>query len=204
VITIFVALIVGWKTPLIATQLLWINLITDSLPAIALGMDPGSPDVMKEKPRPAKESFFANGAGMHVLLGGFLIGALTITAYFFGYYEKGYTPFDKQVPQNIIEYARTMAFMVLVVCQLLYSLAFRNERKSIFSIGIFSNKYLVGAILAGLTLQLVVIGIPAIKNAFHLQMPDIRAWGIIFTLGFIPLVLNEFIKLFTRILKKNG
>jgi P-type Ca2+ transporter type 2C len=92
VITIFVALIIGWKAPLLATQLLWINLITDSLPAIALGMDPGNPDVMKEKPRPAKESFFANGAGLHVLLGGFLIGALTIAAYFFGYYEHGFTP----------------------------------------------------------------------------------------------------------------
>ena len=204
VITIFVALILGWKAPLIATQLLWINLITDSLPAIALGMDPGNPDVMKEKPRPAKESFLANGAGMHVLLGGFLIGALTITAYFFGYYEHGYSPFEKQVPQNTIEYARTLAFMVLVVCQLVYSLALRNERKSIFSIGIFSNKYLVGAILAGLALQLVVVGIPVIQNAFHLQMPDIRAWGIIFALGFTPLVLNELIKLFIRISKNQG
>jgi len=203
VITIFVALIIGWQAPLIATQLLWINLITDSLPAIALGMDPGNPDVMKEKPRPAKESFFANSAGMHVLLGGFLIGALTIAAYFFGYYEHGYTPFDKQVPQNTIEYARTLAFMVLVVCQLFYSLALRNERKSIFRTGIFSNKYLVGAILLGLTLQLVVVGIPAMQRAFHLQMPDIRAWGIIFILGITPLVLNEFFKIFVRITKKN-
>ncbi len=204
VITIFVALILGWKTPLIATQLLWINLITDSLPAIALGMDPGNPDVMKEKPRPAKESFFANGAGISVLLGGVLIGALTISAYFFGYYEHGYSPFEKQVPQNTIEYSRTMAFMVLVVCQLVYSLALRDQRKSIFTIGIFSNKYLVGAILAGLALQLVVVGIPAIKNAFHLQMPDFRAWGIILALGLTPLVLNEFVKLFIRASKKMG
>ena len=204
VITILAALIIGWKAPLIATQLLWINLITDSLPAIALGMDPGNPDVMKEKPRPATESFFANGAGMHVLLGGFLIGMLTITAYFLGYYEKGYTPFDKQVPQSIIDYARTMAFMVLVVCQLVYSMALRDERKSIFRIGIFSNKYLLGAILSGLALQLIVVGIPAIRSAFHLQMPDIRAWAIILALGFTPLVLNEFIKLFIRMSKKTG
>jgi Ca2+-transporting ATPase len=165
-------------------------------------MDPGNPDVMKEKPRPAKESFFANGAGMRVLLGGFLIGTLTLIAYFFGYYEHGYSPFDKQVPQNTLEYARTLAFMVLVVCQLFYSMAFRNERKSIFRIGIFSNKYLVGAILLGIALQLVVLGIPAIKSAFHLQMPDLRAWGIIIALGLTPLVLNEFIKLFIRISKK--
>jgi len=203
VITIFMALILGWKAPLIATQLLWINLITDSLPAIALGLDPGNPDIMQEKPRPAKESFFANGAGVHVLLGGFLIGTLTIIAFYFGYYEHRYTPFDTQVPQNIIEYARTMAFMVLVVCQLVYSLALRDERKSIFSIGIFSNKYLIGAILTGFALQLIVVGIPVVKKAFHLQMPDIRAWGVILFLGFTPLILNEFIKIFVRITKKS-
>ncbi|HRZ96994.1 MAG TPA: cation-translocating P-type ATPase [Paludibacter sp.] len=204
VITIFVTQLLGWSAPLLATQLLWINLITDSLPAIALGMDPGNHDVMKEKPRPAKESFFANGASRHVLLGGFLIGALTITAYFYGYYEHGFSPFDKQVPQNTIEYARTMAFMVLVVCQLFYSLALRNERKSIFSIGLFSNKYLVGAIVLGLALQLVVVGIPVIQTAFHLQMPDLRAWGIIFSLGITPLVVSELIKVFIRVSKKMG
>jgi len=204
VLTIFVALILGLKAPLIATQLLWINLITDSLPAIALGMDSGNPDVMKEKPRPAKESFFANGAGLHVLVGGFLIGALTIAAYYFGYYERGYSPFDKQVPQNTIEYARTMAFMVLVVCQLFYSLALRHERKSIFSIGLFTNKYLVAAIVAGLALQLVVIGIPVIRSAFHLQMPDIQAWVIIITLGLTPLILNEIMKIFIRNLNKKA
>jgi len=204
VITIFVTLLLGWSAPLLATQLLWINLITDSLPAIALGMDPGNHDVMKEKPRPAKESFFANGASRHVLLGGFLIGALTITAYFYGYYEHGFSPFDKQVPQNTIEYARTMAFMVLVVCQLFYSLALRNERKSIFSIGLFSNKYLVGAIVLGLALQLIVVGIPVIQTAFHLQMPDLRAWGIIFALGITPLLVSELIKVFIRASNKDG
>ena len=202
VLTIFVALLLGWSAPLLATQLLWINLITDSLPAIALGMDPGSHDVMKEKPRPAKESFFANGAGIRVLFGGFLIGALTLIAYFYGYYEHGSSPFDKQVPQNTIEYARTLAFMVLVVCQLFYSLTLRSERKSIFSIGFFSNKYLVGAIVAGLALQLIVVGIPVVQTAFHLQMPDARAWGIIFVLGITPLAVNELSKVFIRISKK--
>ena len=204
VIAIFVTLLIGWKAPLIATQLLWINLITDSLPAIALGMDPGNPDVMKEKPRPPKESFFANGAGLHVLLGGFLIGTLTIFAYVFGYFEHGYTPFDKEVPQITVEYARTMAFMVLIVCQLFYSLALRNHQKSIFRVGIFSNKYLAGAIILGLMLQFIVIGIPLIQRAFHLQMPDVRSWGIIFALGLTPLLLNEIIKIFLRTSKREN
>ena len=112
-------------------------------------MDPGNPEVMNEKPRNSKESFFAGGAGIHVLFGGFLIGGLTILAFWFGYNEHGYSPFDNSVPVNTIEYASTMAFMVLVISQLFYSLALRNKSKSIFQIGIFSNKYLTGAIQLG-------------------------------------------------------
>jgi Ca2+-transporting ATPase len=198
VIAVSVTLMVGWEAPLIATQLLWINLITDSFPAIALGMDPGSPDVMKEKPRDAKESFFAGGAGYRVITGGLLIGALTILAFWYGYYEHGYNPFSQSVPVNTVEYARTMAFMVLVICQLFYAFAVRNSSKSIFQIGVFSNKYLSGAILLGVLLQLIVIYIPVMQRAFHLQMLDLRGWLIVFSLGLVPLVLNEIVKIFIR------
>jgi P-type Ca2+ transporter type 2C len=198
VVTVLVTILIGWQAPLIATQLLWINLLTDSFPAVALGMDPGNHDVMKEKPRNSKESFFAGGAGLHIVLGGMLIGALTILAFWFGYYEHGYSPFDHSVPENTVEYARTMAFMALIVCQLFYSLAVRNSSKSIFQIGVFSNKYLTGAILLGALLQLAVVGVPSLQHAFHLQMPDLRSWIMIISLGLVPLVANEFIKIFIR------
>ncbi|MCK9639073.1 MAG: cation-translocating P-type ATPase [Prolixibacteraceae bacterium] len=198
VIAMFITLLIGLQAPLIATQLLWINLITDSFPAIALGMDPGNPDVMKEKPRDAKESFFAGGAVIHLILGGILIGVLTIVAFWYGYYESGYSPFDKSTPENTVEYARTMAFMVLVMCQLFFSLAVRNSSKSIFQIGIFSNKYLIGAIVLGVLLQLIVIGIPVIQRAFHLQMLDLRGWLIAISLGLVPLLVNEIVKIFIR------
>lgn len=198
VITVFITLLIGWQAPLIATQLLWINLVTDSFPAIALGMDPGNPDVMNEKPRNSKESFFAGGAGLHIILGGILIGALTILAFWYGYYEHGYSPFDKSVPAFTLEYARTMAFLVLVVCQLFYALAARHSSKSIFSIGVFSNKYLTGAILLGLALQLLVVGVPFMQHAFHLQMPDLHGWIIAVSLGLLPLLSNEFFKIFIR------
>jgi Ca2+-transporting ATPase len=198
VIAMFVTLLIGLEAPLIATQLLWINLITDSFPAIALGMDPGNPDVMKEKPRNAKESFFAGGAGIHLILGGVLIGALTILAFWFGYYEHGYSPFDHSAPENTVEYARTMAFMVLVMCQLFFSLAVRNSSKSILQIGIFSNKYLVGAIVLGVLLQLLVIGVPFMQRAFHLQMLDLGGWLIAISLGLVPLLVNEIVKIFIR------
>ena len=198
VIAMFVTLLIGLEAPLIATQLLWINLITDSFPAIALGMDPGNSDVMKEKPRDAKESFFAGGTGFHLILGGVLIGALTILAFWFGYYEHGYSPFDHSAPENTVEYARTMAFMVLVMCQLFFTLAVRNSSKSIFQIGIFSNKYLVGAIVLGVLLQLIVIGIPVMQRAFHLQMLDLGGWLIAISLGLVPLLVNEIVKIFIR------
>lgn len=205
VVSIFVTMLIGWQVPLIATQLLWINLITDSFPAIALGMDPGNPDVMKEKPRNSKESFFNGGVALHIIFGGILIGVLTILAFWYGYYEHGYSPFDKSVPVDTLEYARTMAFMVLVSSQLFYSLAARHSSKSIFSIGVFSNKYLTGAIILGVALQMLVIEIPFMQRAFHLQMLDFRGWLLAVSLGLVPLLLNEFIKIFIRArLKKAG
>jgi Ca2+-transporting ATPase len=138
-----------------------------------------------------------------VILGGILIGALSIIAFWFGYYEHGYSPFNHSAPPETLEYARTMAFMVLIMCQLFYSLAVRNSSKSIFQLGIFTNKYLIGAILLGVFLQLIVIEIPAMQHAFHLQMLDFRAWAIAISLGLVPLLFNEFFKIFIRARKKN-
>lgn len=203
VVAMFVTIVVGWEAPLLATQLLWINLLTDSLPAVALGMDPGDPDVMKEKPRNPKESFFAGGAGLHIILGGILIGAITILAFWFGYYEHGYSPFDDTVPENIVSYARTMAFMAIIACQLFFSLSVRNNKKSIFTIGVFSNKYLIGAIILGFLLQLVVIEVPFMQKAFKLQMLDLQGWIMVLVLGLVPLVFTEAYKLIVRFNKKN-
>jgi Ca2+-transporting ATPase len=202
VVAMFVAVLIGWEAPLIATQLLWINLVTDSLPAVALGMDPGDPDVMKEKPRNPKESFFAGIAGWRVLGGGTLIGTLTIFAFWFGYYEHGFSPFDHVVPVNTLENARTMAFMTLVACQLFYTLALRNSLKSIFQIGVFSNKYLVGAVVLGLLLQLAVMGLPFMQKAFKLQMLDRQGWVMVILLGLGPLLVNELGKIYLRARRK--
>jgi Ca2+-transporting ATPase len=199
VVTMFATLLVGWEVPLIATQLLWINLITDSLPAVALGMDPGDPEVMKEKPRDPKESFFAGGGILRAVGGGLLIAALTIFAFWYGYYEHGASPFDHSVKPDVVEYARTMAFMVLVSCQLFYSLAVRNSKKSIFQIGVFSNKYLIGAIVLGLLLQFLIISIKPVQEAFKLQMLDMNGWIVAIVLGLVPLIVNELIKLVVRV-----
>ena len=202
VVAIFTTLLVGLEAPLIATQILWINLITDSFPAVALGMDPGSPDVMKQKPRDPKEGFITSRTAVRIAFGGVLIGALTILAYFIGYWEHGYSPFDRNAPEETLQYARTMAFIVLVVCQLFYSLALRSPSKSIFQVGFFSNKYLIGAIALGLVLQLAVMGIPFLQRAFRLQMLDWPDWLIVFALGLVPLIGKELFKWVRRL--RNG
>ena len=195
VLVMFVTLALGWPVPLIATQLLWINLITDSLPAIALGMDGDDSDVMNEKPRDAKESFFSQGAGIHVVLGGILIGLITILAFWYGFYELGYSPFDKQIPEEVVKNARTLTFLVLVCSQLFYSFGLRNSQKPFYQFKIFSNQYLNGAIVLGLFLQLSLLFIPVLRNAFKLHLPDMNGWLMALGLGLIPLIVLEISKI---------
>ena len=198
VFVMFVTLSLGWPAPLIATQLLWINLLTDSLPAIALGMDGDDAEVMNEKPRKASDSFFSHGAGIHVVLGGILIGLITIVAFWYGFYELGYSPFNKNVPEEVIKNGRTLAFLVLVCAQLFYSLGLRNSKKPFYQIKLFSNKFLNGAILLGLFLQLMLLFIPVLRNAFKLHMPDLKGWLMALGLGLLPLVVLEIYKIIAQ------
>jgi P-type Ca2+ transporter type 2C len=204
VVCMVVCILIGLPAPLIATQLLWINLLTDTLPAVALGMDPGDPDVMNSKPRDPKESFFAERAGIRAITGGLVIGALTIVGFWHGYSHHGYNPFDSDIPESVTEYARTMAFLTIISCQLWYSLSFRSNIKSIFQVGIFSNRYLVGAIVLGFLLQVVVMLFPLTREAFKLQMLEQSGWLYVLLLGLVPLALNEIVKIFLRLEKKRN
>ncbi len=201
VITILVSILLNWPVPLIATQILWINLITDSLPAIALGIDPGDPDVMLQKPRNPKESFFAHGAGIRAVIGGVLIGIFTLAAFYYGLWEHGYQLGAGSISKDALIYARTMAFVVLAASQLFYSLSMRNQDKSILEIGLFSNMYLVGSIIIGILLQLVVISIPVLANAFGVHNLSFKDWLIVIGFALIPLIVNELIKVFSRFTK---
>ncbi len=203
VLCIFISILFALPVPLSATQLLWINLVTDALPAISLGVEPGDPDAMKRPPRPAQEGFFAHGAGMRAVIGGGLIGGLTLVAFYHGLSEYGYSFFSPDIPEDVIHYARTMAFVVLGCSQLFYSLSLRHERKSIFQIGIFSNPYLIGSVIFGLFLQLVVIEVPAFAAAFKTYNLSIPDWEMVFLFSLTPLVVNEIIKLIARITGKD-
>jgi len=202
VVTIFASILFFWPIPLLPTQILWINLITDTLPAIALGIDPGDKDVMKKMPRDPKESFFAKGAGLRAIIGGTLIGILTLLAFYFGLTEHGYNLGSKNIPEEALTYARTMSFVVLAASQLFYSFTMRSNTKSIFQVGLFSNMYLVGAVIIGFILQLGVISIPFLANAFKVHNLSLRDWGIVIVFALVPLIINEIIKIFYRASKK--
>ncbi|QCT01066.1 ATPase [Paenibacillus algicola] len=202
VVAILASILFFWPLPLLATQILWINLVTDTLPAIALGIDPGEKDIMKKKPRDPKESFFAGGAAVNAVLGGLLIGSLTLLAFYLGLREFGYSLGDSDIPDDAMTYARTMAFVVLAASQLFYAFTKRSATKSIFQIGVFSNKYLVGAVLAGLVLQFISISVPVLAAAFKVQNLSLSDWGLVIGLALIPLIINEIIKLLTRQIRK--
>lgn len=203
VVAMIGCLLMGWPAPLLATQLLWINLVTDSLPAIALGMDPDDPEVMKEKPRASNEGFFSHGAAGQIISGGLLIGALTGFAYWFGFHEYGFQPWDDEVPETALQNARTLAFMVLVCAQLFYSLAVRSQTRSVFQVGLFTNRRLAGAIVLAILLQIAVIYIPVMREAFRLKIPDGNGWLMIILLGTVPLIASEILKIIKRLRLRN-
>jgi len=203
VLCVFIATLFGWAIPLVATQLLWVNLITDTLPAISLGMDPGDKEVMARKPRNPKESFFSEGAGMRSIVGGVLIGIFTLIAFYLGIIHSGNISIslvkeNNSATREILTYGRTMAFIVLTFSQLFYSLSMRNSKKTIFEVGFFGNKFLIGSIVIGIVLQIGLTSIPSIAQMFKVTAIDSSHWGMVIGLSLVPFVVNEIIKVISR------
>lgn len=187
VITVFVAMLLWQQTPLLSMQLLWINLVTDSLPAIALGMEAVDPQVMNKKPRPKTEGIFAHGLGVRIVLQGIMFGILSLLAFFYG------TGFDGR--NGAIETGRTMAFIVLSLSQVVHSFNMRSN-ESIFKIGPFSNKVLSLAALTSLVLVVIIVFVPPLSYAFGLVKLTLNQYVVAIVLAFVPLVVLEVAKLF--------
>jgi len=181
IVTIFVGLLLGMKSPLLAIQLLWINLVTDSLPAIALGLEKPDKDIMNKKPRDSKKGIFADGLWGKIFVEGIMLGILTIVAFTIG--DKLYG----------IEVGRTMAFVSLGLLELIHSFSVKSE-ESILKAGIMKNKYLISAFLIGTILQVIVVCIPQIADIFKLVPLNSMQWFYIIIISIIPLIVMEFQK----------
>ena len=195
VISILIATILKMPIPLIATQILWVNLVTDTFPALALGVDSSSENVMKQKPRNANESFFANGAWFKAIVGGTLIGILTLLSFVIGLVEQGVQLSNlMSATSEELKYARTMSFIVLTVSQLFYAYTIRDDKQSIIKIGIFSNKFLNYATLIGIVLQFSLISIPFLSEIFNVKILSFIDFYVVIIFTLIPLIVNEIIK----------
>lgn len=173
VMTMFCATLLGVPLPLIPIQILWMNLVTDGLPAMALGLDPGDPDIMQRRPRPPQESIFAHGLPRRIFVRGSIITAATLLAYIAGFISGG----------EDLALARTMAFCVIIFSQLFYVFECRSERYSIFELGLFSNVYLVGAVLLSSLMQVAVVYIPFLSGIFHTVPLSFGHWILIIILS---------------------
>lgn len=182
IVTIFLGLLIGMRSPLLAIQLLWINLITDSLPAIALGLDNSEKDIMNHKPRNPKKSIFADGLWGKIIVEGIMIGVLNLLAFSIG---RRYS----------LDVARTMAFVSLGLLELVHSFNIRSE-DSIFKTGIFKNKYLCLAFLGGALLQIIVVIVPSWAEVFKLTNLTTKQWLCTIVISLMPIVLIEMQKVF--------
>ena len=187
IIAIFISILIGWSSPLRPIHILWINLVTDSLPALALGVDPKDTSVMNDKPRNPKESIF-HGVLWNLTFNGLLIGALTLIAFYIGMISYS----------NSLLHAQTMAFMVMSISELVHSLNVRSTEKSIFKLGFFSNKLLLGSIFIGILLQTMILFTPVLRNIFSVYKLNLYDWSWIIGLSLVPLIVNELIKLLKR------
>ena len=178
IVTIFVGLLMGIKSPLLAIQLLWINLVTDSLPAIALGLEKEEENIMNRLPRSPKKSLFADGLWWKIIIEGSMLGMFTLLAFSIG--NKLYS----------IEVGRTMAFLSLGILELVHSFNIKSE-ESIFKTGLLENKYLVGAFLLGTILQVIVVLIRPLATIFEVVPLNGVQWLYTILISFAPLAIIE-------------
>lgn len=181
VITVFVSMLLWHKSPLLSMQLLWINLVTDSLPAVALGMEPVEADTMEQKPKPKEESIFAHGFGIRIALQGVMFGVLALTAFYLGEHLTGQ-----------VEGGRTLAFFVLSLSQIVQAFNMRSDH-SLFKIGVFTNSKLNWAALASVVLVLLVLFTP-LSVLFGLIRLPAKLYLIGLGLILVPTVVMEISK----------
>lgn len=178
ILVMLFAMILGMPLPLVAIQILWINLVTDGLPAMALGMDPPEGDVMKRKPRNPNEGVFARGLSWKIVSRGFMIGAVTLLAF---------SQTLSLHPDDLIR-AQTVAFTTLIMAQLIHVFDCRSEY-SIYHRNLFENKYLIAAVIISILLMLVVVYYPPLQVIFHTVSLSVNEWLLVLGMASIPTVV---------------
>ena len=210
VLTIFIATsIMGLPSPLIPIHLLWVNLITDSLPALALGVDKKDPNIMDKAPRKADESLFAHGAVSQLIVYGLLFTLVTLAGFLFFPLQNGYSLFDIEgiktyfLDELALEEAQSTAFTILALTELFHMFNMSDVNRSVFHCFKDGNKWMFGSFALGLLLQILVIQIPGINTFFHTVQLSGMEWLFIVLIAAAPIYLHEIIVLFKWIARKS-
>jgi Ca2+-transporting ATPase len=209
IMIIFLATIAGLPTPLTAIQLLWLNLITDGAPALALAMEKGDPDIMKRKPRPTNEPIINKSMGLGITVQTITQTGATLTAFAVGllWHLQTSMPAGGNPISYLLKYdwrgvdvqtAETMAFVTLSLCELLRAYTVRSERQSIFRIGVFSNRFMQYAVGFSIFLLLMVVNVPFLQPIFNTHTMSGTEWMIVIGLALIPAVSEELTKAYLR------
>lgn len=180
IIAIFGAILLGLGSPLTPIQILWLNLVTDGLPALALGVEPAEKGIMQRPPRSSKEGVFAGGMGSRIIFQGALIGLLALTSYWLAL----------SWGRSLVE-AHTMAFLTMSLSQLVHSFNARSLEHSLFALGVATNRHLVYAFSASLLLQLAVVFLPFLSDIFGTTVIGAHDWAVVLGLSIVPLVVVE-------------
>lgn len=198
IVVLLVAVLMNWATPLLPIHILWINLVTDSLPALSLSVDPADKDVMNRKPISAKQNILNPRFSALVLLQGIMIGTLSLLAFWIGMDTSKAAGLSLEAEEAV---ARTMCFAVLAFAQLVHVFNIRSSSHSAFQ-NMFSNGYLWGAIGITVGLMLMVLELPFLHDVFHVTHLTAYQWSVVGILSIVPLVVVEGVKLIRRMLKK--
>lgn len=195
ILVLFVAVMANWAAPLLPIHILWINLVTDSLPALALSVDPADPDIMKRKPINSHQSIMNKNFTLRIILQGLMIGGLSLAAFQIGYHTEGLSE------EMRVATAQTMTFAVLAFSQITHVLNVRSNLHSAFR-NMFTNRFLWGALAIVASLMLIVIEIPSLHEIFHLAPLDATHWLWVVGLSLAPLPIVELVKGIARLIKK--
>ena len=196
ILTVFIALMIGWPLPLVALQILWLNLITDIFPAFALAVEPSSPDVMKRSPRDPQEPLLTRSFVGLIAWQGLLLGGVTLLAFGIGMHWHG-------TEGEELRRATTMAFMTLALAQVFHAFDARSQNRSVFTRRLFTNGWLWGAVAICLILQAAAVYLPLLQKVLHTVPPTTPEWGVIAGCSLLPVAVVELVKVLQRVVVRN-
>ncbi len=219
IMIIFLATLAGLPSPLTVIQLLWLNLLTDGAPALALAMEKGDPDIMTSKPRPKNEPIINSSMRLGITIQTITQTVAVLTAFSLGLLwelqalgygvPQGTNPLAfllkfnwRSIDLADVRTAETMAFITLSLCELFRAYTVRSERASIFRIGVFSNKWMQYAVGLSIILLLLVCSVPFLQTIFNTHFMTLREWIVVLGLALIPAISEEFTKLYLRLRKR--